>query len=276
MPGIFCVMNPDTEAVVFKTTRSGRRRALWAAGAGAVFTAMWGAAIGRGRGFIALLFVEAVVLVVVFATNINAVDSPVVRIERDGVSLYDPQRKTWRMIFWRSISGVTPLVIQGRHSRSEHLVFRTKSLEWKYRLPPGLAPAEEIAAAIRARLTPDAPSPEASPEAGDFFEIIFGIRLPGTAKVVHAEYHPADGSGWWSVKLVREEFLRLKAEAGSLSDWYPLTRDQRFSVGGRRLTGTADLQGDYALSTGEWESTPALVWDVSSGVLHGLLTRSVG
>lgn len=262
--------------IVFGVTTASRRRALWAVVFASFFSLLWIGAFSRGVGFFAVLILEAIVVGILFAKSLSPVGTDTVRIGRDGVLLYEPKRKTWRTIPWRLISGVTPLVVQGRHSRSEFLVFRTKALEWKYLLPPGIAPAEEIAAAIRSRLTHGGVSPDSAPEAGDFFEVIFGIRLPGTARVVHTEYHTADGSGWWSVKIAGGDFVKLKAEAGSVSEWFPLTRDQRFSVGGRRLTGTVDLHGDYALSTGEWEATPALVWDASSGVLHGLLTRSVG
>ena len=271
-------MNPSESPsdIVFGVTPASRRRTLWAVVIASFFSLLWLGAFSRGVGIFVVLILEAVVVGILFAKSFSPVGTDMVRIGRDGVLLYDPKRKTWRTTPWRLISGVTPLVVQGRHSRSEFLVFRTKALEWKYLLPPGIAPAEEIADAIRVRIAPEAGTPGDAPEAGDFFEVIFGIRLPGTARLVHTEYHAADGSGWWSVKLDREDFLKLKAEAGAVSAWYPLTRDQRFEVGGRRLTGTGYLQGDYALSTGEWESTPALVWDASAGVLHGLLTRSVG
>lgn len=213
----------------------------------------------------------------VFALVIKPVGTPIVELGRDGVLLY-PAKGAPRFVRWNTLTSVeyrlSESLSDNRHRRPG-LVFNTKGLVWFYELPAGASDPETIAAAIRARIPTPTSTGHDTLESADFFEIIFGIRLPDAASTVHSEYHPGDGSGLWAVRLAKADFMKLKADAGSVSEWFPLTRDQRFSVGGRNLVGTVDLQGEYAISRGEWDSTPVLVWDASAGILYGLLTRSL-
>lgn len=224
--------------------------------------------------------VVGVVGCVVFALTIKPVDSPVVVIRDDGVLLY-PNRGEPRLIPWTMISDVEFRAVRrddgfvSERRNAFALVFRLMALKWAYVLPTGAPSGEDIAAAIRARIRPEVAANVDRLDAPAFFETVFGIQLPVTTTVVHEEFHPADKSGLWSVRMNQDEFLKLKTTAGAVSAWFPLTRDQRFEVGGRRLVGTVDLAGEYAISRQEWDATPVLVWDSANGVLHGMLTRSV-
>jgi hypothetical protein len=273
-------MTTNRDEVVF-SVRKGRRNLALLGVAVPVLIGVVIAGVKHGWGDGIIAFAVGVFGVVVFTLGIKPVGHPVLRLDDAGVQVYEPGRKSPRVLPWSMISGVEHQVFSGSEPRfggqrsSPMLVFRLMAMEWGVTLPAGAPPAEEMVAAIRARIRPEVAAKSDSMEAPAFFETIFHIRLPDAAKVVHAEWHPADKSGWWSVRIGQDEFLKLKTTAGAVSEWFPLTRDQRFDVGGRRLVGTQDIRGEYAISRQEWDATPVLVWDSDAGVLHGMLTRSV-
>ncbi len=234
---------------------------------------------GKDRPLVGALLVTVVGVgaTLVFALTIKPVTRPLLKINDECVFLYQSSARHARLIPWEILSGVE---FQKGSSSAEArsrdwLVFRLMALEWKF--PADEIPeAGRIVSVIRSRILPAVAAKTETLDAPAFFETVFGIRLPVTAKVVHAEFHPADKSGLWSVRITKDEFLKLKISAGAVSEWYPLTPDQRFEVGGRRLAGTSDINGEYAISRQDWDSTPVLVRDAGAGLLHGILTRSVG
>lgn len=269
-----CRMESDSSEVTYSVTAKSRRRALFLGLAGVALTTLIWAALYQST-------VAAVVLGVIalfgFVQGVVPVETRVLRLAEDGVHLYGKGPDATRVLSWANLSDVTAGKAPDQNERGrEMLVFRLKALEWRYVLPAGAPPAVVLAAAIRARIRPEVAAKTDSLDAPAFFETVFGIQLPATTAVLHAEFHPSDKSGLWSVRMPKAEFLKLKSAAGSVSEWFPLTRDQRFEVGGRRLIGTQDIRGEYAISRQEWEATPVLVWDANDGVLHGMLTRRVG
>lgn len=234
-----------------------------------------------GWGSALLGFAVGVVGVVVFVLTLKPVGHPVVKLTGEGVLVYEPGRNSPRLLPWSMISNVDFRYTKhaethfGANRQSALLIFRLMALEWGVVLPAGAPPAEEIVAAIRAHIRPEVAAKTDSFDATAFFETIFHIRLPETARVLRSDWHPVDKSGLWSVRIAKEDFLKLRTAAGGVSEWWPLTRDQRFLVGGHRLVGTSDLNGEYAISNLDWDSTPVIVWDGATETLHGLLTRSV-
>jgi hypothetical protein len=266
-------MEQEPSETTYSVTVTSRRRAILLGLAGAALTTLVWAVLYQSA---VLAVVLGLVAIVTFVQGIVPVETRVLRLAEDGVYLYEKGSDRTRFLSWSNLSGVTAGKVPDQNGRGrEMLVFRLKALEWRYVLPVGSPAAEELAAAIRLRIRPEVAERTDSLDARAFFETVFSIRIPDTVKVLHEEFHSSDKSGLWSVRIGKDEFMKLKTTAGAVSEWFPLTCDQRFEVGGRRLVGTQDIRGEYAISRQDWDSTPVLVWDAADGVLHGMLTRSV-
>jgi len=177
-----------------------------------------------------------------------------------------------RLIPWNLVSDAT--CVEDAEA-GWYIVLRLKALVYRLPFPLSRERAERLREAIDAKITDDGRRTDRLSVA-EFFRLFFDVTLPTTASAVGAEYHPEEPSGLWTLKLTREERDALFTRRGMISAWYPLTRDQRFRVGGRPLIGGADIAGDYAIATGDFPSTPVLVWDRQAGLLHAILTSSMG